>query len=83
VLCFQGQKRTSVQVWASAMSHASPDSSPKPRSTLSMYLHIGDNMQFKFGGMRDTFTQTLSCFSKKKKIACSCCPKILVDLKIL
>jgi hypothetical protein len=33
--------------------------------------------------MRDTFTQTCLVFEKKKKkIACSCCPKILVDLKI-
>jgi hypothetical protein len=36
--------------------------SPNPRSTLSMYLHTGGNVQFKFGGMGDTFTHTLSLF---------------------
>jgi hypothetical protein len=35
------------------MSHASPDSSPNPRSALSMYLHIWDNVPFKFWGMGD------------------------------
>jgi hypothetical protein len=49
------------------MNHASPDSSPNPRLALSMYLHIGDNVPFKFGGMGDTFTHSLSCFFKKKK----------------
>jgi hypothetical protein len=54
---------TSVQVWGCAMSHASPDSSPNPRSVLS---HIGENVQFKFGGMGDTFTHTLSHKKNKK-----------------
>jgi hypothetical protein len=36
------------------MSHASPDNSPNPRLVLSMKLHIGDNVQIKFGGMGDT-----------------------------
>jgi hypothetical protein len=45
------------------MSHASPDSSPFPRSALSMYLHIGNNVQFKFRGMGITFTHTLFWFN--------------------
>jgi hypothetical protein len=44
------------------MSHASPDSSPSPKSALSMYLHIEDTVQFKFRGMGDTFTHTWSHF---------------------
>jgi hypothetical protein len=85
LLCFQGQKGTSVQVWGYARSHASPNSSSSPKSALSMYLHIGDNVQFKFGGMGDTFTHTLSHFNlkKKKKNTCSCCLEILVDLRIM
>jgi hypothetical protein len=64
-----GQQGTSVQVWGCAMSHASLDSSPNPKSALSMYLHIGDNVQFKFRGMGNTFTHTWShfLFLKKKK----------------
>jgi hypothetical protein len=76
-----GQHGTSVQVWGCAMSHASPDSSPNPMSTLSMSLHIGDNLQFKFGGMGDTCTHTLSHL--KKKNACSCCLEIVIDLRIV
>jgi hypothetical protein len=41
--------------------------SPNPRSALSMYLHIGDNAQFKFGGMGDTFIYTVSRFYLKNK----------------
>jgi hypothetical protein len=37
-------------------------------------------VQIKFGGMGNTLPHTLS---RLKKNACSCCPKILVDLKIL
>jgi hypothetical protein len=59
--------------------------SPNPRSAFSMYLHIGDNVQFQFGGMGDTFPHTLSRFIKKKNyyFACSCCLEILVDLRIM
>ena len=59
---------TSVQVWGCAMSHASPDSSPTPGLALSMWLHIGDNVQIKFGGMGDTISHTLSRKKKKKKL---------------
>jgi hypothetical protein len=62
VLCFQGQNGTSVQVWGCAMSHASLNNSLSPRSAISMYLHIGDNVQFKFESMGGTFTHTLSRF---------------------
>jgi hypothetical protein len=65
VLCFQGQNGTSIQVWGCAMIQANPDSSPSPKSALSMYLHIGDNVQFKFGGMGDTFTHILPRLKKK------------------
>jgi hypothetical protein len=36
--------------------------SPNPRSALSIYLHIRDNVQFKFGGMGDTFIYTMFHF---------------------
>jgi hypothetical protein len=36
--------------------------SPYPRSALSMSLHIGDNVQFKFGGRGDTFIYTMFRF---------------------
>jgi hypothetical protein len=52
------------------MSHVCLDSSLNLRSTLSMYLHIGDNVQFKFGGIGDTFTHTLSHFLYIKKKIC-------------
>ena len=42
VLWFLGTKGTLVQVWGCAMSHANLDSSPSPRSTLSMLsMHWG------------------------------------------
>jgi hypothetical protein len=49
-------------------SHLLQPVSPNPRSALSMYLHIRDNVQFQFGGMGDTFPHTLSRFIKKKII---------------
>jgi hypothetical protein len=60
-------KGTSAQVWGCAMSYASLDSSPNPKLALSMKLHIGDNVQIKFGGMGDTLSHTLSRLKKKKK----------------
>jgi hypothetical protein len=50
------------------MSHASLDSSPNPKLALSMKLHIGDNVQIKFGGMGDTLSHTLSRLKKKKNL---------------
>jgi hypothetical protein len=42
VLCFSRTKGTSFQVLGCAMSHANPDSSPSPRSALSMIsTHCG------------------------------------------
>jgi hypothetical protein len=38
---FLGTKRTSIQVWGCGISHANPDNSPSPRSTLSMLFTHG------------------------------------------
>jgi hypothetical protein len=69
LLCFifRDKKGTSAQVWGCAMSHAS--SSLNPRLAFSMQLHIGDNVQIKFGGTGDTSTHFVM-FEKKNKKNC-------------
>ena len=37
-----------------------------------VYLHIGENVQFKFGGMETHLYTLCPVFEKKKKFACSC-----------
>jgi hypothetical protein len=60
---FSRNKCVSVQVWGGCFEpYLLQPVSPKPRSALSIYLHIGDNVQFKFGGMGDIFIYTVFCF---------------------
>jgi hypothetical protein len=49
LLCFLGQKGTSVQVWGYARSHASPDSSSSPKSALSHICTLGTMCNLSLG----------------------------------
>jgi hypothetical protein len=65
------------------MIHATPDSSPFPQVSSFHDIYTLGTMCNLSLGVRETHLHTLCPVFERKKIACSCCLKIFVDLKKL